>query len=117
MNISMDGKRRYSDNIFVKGLSWTVEYEEAHLKAYSSATEARREPGDYFRFHSDLGPHQALGCRTPAEVFHGDQAAVQNGPRKRGVCRDRRRHHWQKPRGSHLIPPSSCPDNRGHLSD
>ena len=51
----------------------TVKYEEAYLKAYSSATEARRELGDYFRFYNDLRPHQALGYRTPAEVFHGEQ--------------------------------------------
>ena len=73
VKISMDGKGRYSDNIFVERLWRTVKYEEVHLKAYANATEARREPAAYFRFYNNLRPHQALGYRTPAEVFHGDQ--------------------------------------------
>ena len=71
----MDGKGRYSDNIFVEQLWRTVKYEEVYLKAYSNVTEARRELEDYFRFYNDLRPHQALGYRTPAEVFHGEQKA------------------------------------------
>ena len=50
-----------------------MKYEEVYLKAYANVTEARRELGDYFRFYNDLRPHQALGYRTPAEVFHGEQ--------------------------------------------
>ena len=66
MKISMDGKRRYSDNIFVERLWRTVKYEEVYLKAYANVTEARRELGDYFRFYNDLRLHQALEYRTPA---------------------------------------------------
>ena len=44
-----------------------------HLKAYANATEARRELAAYFQFYNNLRPHQALGYRTPSEVFHGDQ--------------------------------------------
>ena len=44
MKISMDGKGRYNDNIFVERLWRTVKYEEVYLKAYANATEARREP-------------------------------------------------------------------------
>ena len=73
VRISMDGKGRYSDNIFVERLWRTVKYEEVYLKAYVNAVEARRELGAYFRFYNDLRPHQALGYRTPAEMFHGDQ--------------------------------------------
>ena len=40
-------------------------------EAYVNAREAGRELGAYFRFYNDLRPHQALGYRTPAEVFHG----------------------------------------------
>ena len=69
----MDGKRRYSDNIFVERLWRTVKYEEVYLKAYANVNEARRELGDYFRFYNDLRLHQALGYRTPAEVFYGEQ--------------------------------------------
>ena len=70
VKISMDGKGRYTDNIFVERLWRTVKYEEVYLKAYANATEARRELGAYFRFYNDQRPHQALGYRTPAEVFH-----------------------------------------------
>ena len=70
--ISMDGKGRYQDNIFVERLWRTVKYEEVYLKAYVNATEARRELGAYFRFYNNLRPHQALSYRTPVEVFHGD---------------------------------------------
>ena len=70
VKISMDGKGRYTDNIFVERLWPTVKYEEVYLKAYATATEARRELSHYFRFYNDQRPHQALGYRTPAEVFH-----------------------------------------------
>ena len=70
VKISMDGKGRYADNIFVERLWRTVKYEEVYLKAYANASEARRELGAYFPFYNDQRPHQALGYRTPAEVFH-----------------------------------------------
>ena len=73
VKISMDGKGRYSDNIFVERLWRTVKYEEVYLKAYVNAVEARRELGACFRFYNNLRPHQALGYQTPAEVFHGEQ--------------------------------------------
>ncbi len=73
VKISMDGKGRYADNIFVERLWRTVKYEEVYLKAYVNAVEARRELAAYFRFYNNLRPHQALGYRTPAEVFHGEQ--------------------------------------------
>ena len=82
VKISMDGKGRYTDNILVERLWRTVKYEEMYLKAYANASEARRELDAYFRFYNDQRPHQALGYRTPAEVFHqvtvvGEERAVQ----------------------------------------
>ena len=59
VKISMDGKGRYNDNIFVERLWRTVKYEEVYLKAYANASEARRELGAYFRFYNDQRPHQA----------------------------------------------------------
>ena len=81
VKISMDGKGRYNDNIFVERLWRTVKYEEVYLKAYANASEAKRELGTYLRFYNDQRPHQALGYRTPAEVFHqvtdvGEEGAV-----------------------------------------
>ena len=89
VKISMDGKGRYTDNIFVERLWRTVKYEEVYLKAYANATEARRELGAYFRFYNDQRPHQALGYRTPAEVFHearnapGKESKGARGPPER----------------------------------
>ena len=79
VKISMDGKGRYADNIFVERLWRTVKYEEVYLKAYVNAGEARRELGAYFRFYNNQRPHQALGYRTPAEVFHGEEEVQEVG--------------------------------------
>ncbi len=62
----MDGKGRYSDNIFVERLWRTVKYEEVYLKAYSNGREANAGLEAYFHFYNTQRPHQALGYRTPA---------------------------------------------------
>ena len=83
IRISMDGKGRYTDNIFVERLWRTVKYEEVYLKAYSNGREAKTGLGDYFRFYNTQRPHQALGYRTPAEVFSGDSAQSTEHPTER----------------------------------
>ena len=105
MKICMDGKGRYADNIFVERLWRTVKYEEAYLKAYMGAGEARRGLEAYLRFYNDLRPHQVLGYRTPAEVFHGAQAVREERLSKGGVHRERYQKHWQERQDSHLTPP------------
>ena len=67
--ISMDGKGRVFDNIFVERLWRTVKYEEIYLKDYQDVDEARRGIGCYFRFYNRQRLHQALGYQTPAEVY------------------------------------------------
>jgi len=74
VKISMDGKGRYSDNIFVERLWRTVKYEEVYLKAYSGGREAKAGLDAYFRFYNTQRPYQALAYRTPAEVCGGDLA-------------------------------------------
>ena len=89
VNSSMDGKGRYNDNIFVERLWRTVKYDEVYLTAYAKASEASRELGAYFRFYNNQRPHQALGYRTPAQVFHqarnatGDSSKVTEGSPER----------------------------------
>ncbi len=72
VRISMDGKGRYIDNIFVERLWRTVKYEEVYLKAYSNGREAEAGLEAYFYFYNTQRPHQALEYRTPAEVFNVD---------------------------------------------
>jgi len=69
VRISMDGKGRYSDNLFIERLWRTVKYEEVYLKAYQDGRDARIGLGNYFRFYNAERLHQALGYLTPAEVF------------------------------------------------
>jgi len=67
--ISMDGRGRVFDNIFSERLWRSVKYEEVYLKDYADPREARAGLGAYFRFYNEQRPHQALGYRTPAEVY------------------------------------------------
>ena len=71
VRISMDGKGRFLDNIFIERLWRSLKYEEVFLKAYGSVPEARIGIGDWLAFYNDERPHQALDYRTPTAVFHG----------------------------------------------
>ena len=79
VRISMDGKGRYSDNLFVERLWRTVKYEEVYLKAYQDGRAARTGIGDYFRFYNTQRPHQALGYLTPAEVYASTSMETEGG--------------------------------------
>jgi putative transposase len=67
--ISMDGKGRCLDNVFVERLWRSVKYEEIYLRAYGDGKEAQESLERYFRFYCWERPHQGLGYRTPAEVY------------------------------------------------
>jgi putative transposase len=67
--ISMDGRGRALDNIFVERLWRTVKYEEVYLKAYESVPTAVSSLGAYFHFYNEERLHQSLGYRTPAAVY------------------------------------------------
>ena len=77
IKISMDGKGRCIDNIFVERLWRSLKYEEVYLYAYDSVQEARAGIARYFDFFNDERPHQALGYQTPASFYDGllDEAA------------------------------------------
>ncbi len=68
VRISMDGKGRVFDNIFVERLWRSLKYEEVYLKDYEGVPEAIAEIGSYFRFYNEERLHQSLGYHTPAEV-------------------------------------------------
>jgi len=67
--ISMDGRGRAIDNVFVERLWRSVKYEEVYLKDYANAWEAEDSLSTYFRFYCHERIHQALGYRTPAQVY------------------------------------------------
>jgi putative transposase len=67
--ISMDGRGRFSDNIFVERLWRSLKYEEVYLRAYESVAEARQGIASYFQFYNNERLHQALGYRAPRQVF------------------------------------------------
>lgn len=69
IRVSMDGKGRYADNLFIERLWRSLKYEEVYLRAYAGGTEARSGIGGYFGFYNGERPHQTLGYRIPAEVF------------------------------------------------
>jgi putative transposase len=67
--ISMDGRGRWMDNVFIERLWRSVKYEEVYLKAYESIPEARRELAAYFDLYNLRRRHQGLEDRTPDEVY------------------------------------------------
>jgi len=69
--ISMDGRGRCMDNIFVERLWRSLKYEEVYLKNYTSVAEAGRSIERYFQFYNHERLHQSLGYRTPAAIYWG----------------------------------------------
>jgi len=69
IEISMDGRGRWIDNVFVERLWRSLKYEEVYLRAYDSIAEARAGIAAYFEFYNYERPHQGLGYKTPWEVF------------------------------------------------
>jgi putative transposase len=71
VKISMDGKGRWMDNVFVERLWRSLKYEEVYLKAYDNVGEAREGIGDWIKYYNTQRRHQGLGRRTPNEVYAG----------------------------------------------
>mgnify|MGYP001059417741 CR=1 FL=1 len=69
IEISMDGKGAWRDNVFVERLWRTIMYEEVYLKAYDSVAEARASIGQYLDFYNGCRPHSSLGGRTPDVAY------------------------------------------------
>jgi putative transposase len=76
IRISMDGKGRWVDNVFVERLWRSVKYEEVYLRAYDSIGEARASLGRYFGFYNAKRRHQSLDRRTPDSVYYQDAARM-----------------------------------------
>ena len=76
VRISMDGRGRWLDNVFVERLWRSLKYEEVHLKVYANGLEARIGIDQWFRFYNDSRPHQALGYKTPAASWAAEVSPV-----------------------------------------
>ena len=79
IRISMDGRGRLYDNIFVERLWRTVKYEEVYLNDYISVPVARKGLGDYFKFYNNERPHASLGGKTPHDIYFGIETARNTG--------------------------------------
>jgi putative transposase len=75
VQISMDGRGRYVDNIFTERLWRTIKYEEVYLHEYTCPREAQRGLSRYLDFYNHQRLHQALGYRTPSSVYYQNQTA------------------------------------------
>jgi putative transposase len=73
--VSMDGKGRWIDNVFIERLWRSVKYEEVYLHGYANGTEARAGLTRYFSFYNTRRSHQSLEYRTPDEVYFEGLAA------------------------------------------
>ncbi|MDI6809746.1 MAG: integrase core domain-containing protein, partial [Candidatus Eisenbacteria bacterium] len=71
--VSMDGRGRAMDNIFVERLWRTVKYEEVYLKSYETVAEAKESLAKYFHFYNTERLHESLGYRTPKEAYFSEE--------------------------------------------
>lgn len=69
IRVSMEGKGRALDNVFVERLWRTVKYEEVYLEAYESVPELKRSLKEYFICYNEVRPHQSLGYKTPEKIY------------------------------------------------
>ena len=73
IRISMDGRGRWLDNVFVERLWRSLKYEEVYLKAYASIPQAKQQIGRYFEFFNRQRRHQSLNDQTPDTVYYGQR--------------------------------------------
>ncbi len=77
IRISMDGRGRAFDNIFIERLWRSVKYEDIYLKDYQDGWQAREGIGNYFLFYNEKRLHSSLSYRTPKEVYFAKEIAAQ----------------------------------------
>jgi putative transposase len=71
IKISMDGRGRFQDNIFIERLWWTVKYQYLYLHAFKDGADLRQGLRGWFRFYNQERFHQSLDDKTPDEVYYG----------------------------------------------
>jgi putative transposase len=74
VKISMDGRGRWIDNVFIERLWRSLKWEDVYLKHYADGREARRGIGDWLSFYNNTRPHSALGNRMPMQVYQAGKS-------------------------------------------
>ena len=74
-NVSMDGKGRAIDNVFIERLWRTVKYENVYLQAYSDGAKLYKGLENYFEFYNTERFHQSINYKTPASLYYLDYVA------------------------------------------
>lgn len=72
LRISMDGKGRWVDNVFIERLWWSLKYEDVYLRAYDTPRELERGVARWFERYNSYRPHTALEWRTPNQQYAGE---------------------------------------------
>ena len=128
IRVSMDGRGRCMDNIFIERLWPSLKYEAVYLHEIADGLIARRLIGDWVRFYNLERPHAALDGRTPAEAYRGDppvgmwtsRSAPCPHPHRRSSNKRKidSRGFWRPEKQPEytLNQPPGCPNRRGHLS-
>ena len=81
--LSMDGRGRWLDNVYVEHLWRSLKQEEVYRRAYETVAEARKGIADYLRYFNEERPHQGLDNRTPDDVFYKRKPAAQSSLTRR----------------------------------
>jgi putative transposase len=81
VEISMDGRGRFMDNIFIERLWRSIKYEEVHLKAYADGCEARAGIGSWMTFYNFRRPHQAMNNQMPMAVWRAGMDKIEAAAR------------------------------------
>lgn len=78
IQISMDGKGCWRDNVFVERLWKSIKYDEVYLHAYDSVSAARQGLARYLAFYNQRRPHSSLDRKTPGEFYYENLPKLQN---------------------------------------
>ena len=131
VSISMDGRGRALDNVFIERFWRSLKYEDIYLKDYDDVDELYKGLAAYLKFYSHSRPHQALDYQTPYEVYHASTSPTENTEGANGVAAgwpqlqsaygllplrppcETYETAWRK---SYLFTPDFCPTNGVHLT-
>lgn len=101
VQISMDGKGRFLDNIFIERLWRSLKYEEVFIKAYATVAEARQNIGAWMTFYNDMRKHQSLSYRTPREIYEASQPMDMWTTQERALPTSPQAQHQQERDSNH----------------